>query len=426
MKTTRLFCSALFKGNIHETIDDIKQLKLSKMRYFIKLIILITVLLGSGRAFGQDSLITDIAKKNLTLFTKAEIGFSGQGWDKILEQVKTSDFVLIGEDHFTNEIPYFISALTSKIKFDNFFCEIDPYLANILQNSLRNFSEPEMNKYISEYSYAFSFFSLNPEFELFKQLVRSNTNIYGLDQIFLLSDRVICNDLRQRTRNIKAIKIYASIGDSSKIYYEAYLKDHNMPFYFLTENFQKQLTELSLLDLSKEEKEIMDAFRISVKIYKEQNHHLRIQLMKNQLMNEYLAWSEKKNLFKFGGFHLAKGESLMKIYDIGNLVNNIADSKYKSSLNILVLEKSGKLGVPLRGFPEQMVDENSNNLKPLKPIFKVVNGEQWHCFDLLPLREALENGKIAVEDKTLSRIIKGYDFLVIIPTVTAAGFVEIK
>jgi hypothetical protein len=397
-----------------------------KMRQFIKLFIVISVLTISGKTYGQDSLITDIAKKNLTVFTKESSGFTGQGWDKILGQARINDFVLIGEDHFTNEIPYFISAIASQIKFDNFFCEIDPYLANILQNNIKNFSEQELKKYIAEYSYAFSFFSLNHEFELFRQLVRSKTNIYGLDQVSLLSDRVICNNLLQRTKNIKAKKIYANIGDSSKIYFEAFLKDHNRPFYLLTDNFQKQLTELSLLDLSKEEKEIIEAFKISAKIYKEQNHHLRIQLMKDHLMKEYPGWSEKKNLFKFGGIHLAKGESLMKIYDIGNLVNNIADSKFKSSLNILVLEKSGTLGVPLKGFPEQPVDENSSNLKSLKPIFKAVNGEQWHCFDLISLREALESDKIIVKDKTLSRIIKGYDLLVIIPTVTPAKFIEIK
>jgi hypothetical protein len=404
----------------------IEQLTHMKMRQFIKLFTVISVLMISGKTYGQDSLITDIAKKNLTVFTKESNGFTGQGWDKILGQARTSDFVLIGEDHFTNEIPYFISAIASQIKFDNFFCEIDPFLASILQNNIKNFSEQEMNKYIAEYSYAFSFFSLNHEFELFKQLVRSKTNIYGLDQVSFLSDRVICNDLLQRTKNIKAKKIYATIGDSSKIYFKAFLKDHNRPFYLLTDNFQKQLTELSLLDLSKEEKEILEAFKISAKIYKEQNHHLRIQLMKNQLMKEYPVWSEKKNLFKFGAIHLAKGESLMKIYDIGNLVNNIADSKYKSSLNILVFEKSGTLGVPLKGFPEQPVDENSSSLKSLKPIFKAVNGEQWHCFDLISLREALESDKIIVKDKTLSRIIKGYDLLVIIPTVTPAKFIEIK
>jgi hypothetical protein len=395
------------------------------MKQLIKLFIVIIVLMVPSKTFGQDSLITDMAKKNLTTFTKNGNSFIGEGWNKIIGLAQPSDFVLIGEDHFTNEIPYFFSVLTSQIKFNNFFCEIDPYLANILQNNIKNFSVPVFDKYIAEFSNSFSFFSISPELELLKKLVNSKTNIYGLDQIFLTSDRVICNDLQQKTKNNKAKKIYASISDSSKIYLEAFIKDHNKPFYLFTDNFQKQLTELSLLDLSKEEKEIIEAMKLSAKIYKEQNHHLRVQLMKNQLMKVNPEWTGEKNLFKFGGIHLAKGESLLKIYDIGNLVNNIADSKFKSSLNILIIEKSGTFGAPF-GLPEQHVDENSNNLKVLRPIFKAVNGEQWHCFDLIPLREALESEKIIVKDKWLSRIIKGYDLLVIIPTVTASKFIEIK
>jgi hypothetical protein len=395
------------------------------MKQLISLFTVISVLLVSSKTFGQDSLITDMAKKNLTNFTKEGSSFIGEGWDKIMTQAKASDFVLIGEDHFTNEIPYFFSALTSQIKFDNFFCEIDPYLANILQKNIKDFSAPEFDKYIAEYSNSLSFFSLSPELGLLKQIVNSKTNIYGLDQIFLTSDRVICNDLQQKTKNSKAKKIYASIIDSSKIYLQAFIKNNNKPFYLFTDNFQKQLTELSLLDLSKEEKEIIEAMKLSAKIYKEQNHHLRIQLMKNQLMKVNPEWTGEKNLFKFGAIHLAKGESLLKIYDIGNLVNNIADSKFKSSLNILIIEKSGTLGAPF-GLPEQHVDENSNSLKEFSPLFKAVNGEQWHCFDLMPLREALENEKIIVKDKKISRIIKGYDFLVIIPTVTASKFIDIK
>jgi hypothetical protein len=340
-----------------------------------------------------------------------------------LEQAQASNFVLIGEDHFTNEIPYFFSALTSQIKFDNFFCETDPYTANILRNNIKNLPEQELKKFKAEYGYSFSFFALKPEFELLRQLVNSNSNIYGLDQISFISDRMICDNLQKTTKNIKAKKIYAIVSDSSKKYFENFQKDHNKPFYLFTDDFQKHLTELSLLDLSKTEKEQIEAMKLTAKIYKEQNHHLRVQLMKNQLMKVNSEWNEKRNLFKFGGIHMAKGESLMKIYDIGNLVNNIADSKFKSSKNILILGKSGKQGAPIKGFPEQTIDENSGFLKSLKPVFKLVNGEQWYCFDLVPLRQAMEDGEIITNDISLSRIIKGYDLLVIIPAVTASELI---
>ncbi|CAC9974636.1 hypothetical protein [Flavobacterium panici] len=112
----------------------------------------------------------------------------------------------------------------------------------------------------------------------------------------------------------------------------------------------------------------------------------------------------------------------MKIYDIGSLVGNIADSQYKNSLHILIVGKSGAIGSPFKGFPEQPINENSNNVKVLKPIFSAVEGNQWFCVDMQPLRNALENKEIIVIDVTLSRIINGFDFVVVIPKVTAAKF----
>ncbi|KRB55575.1 hypothetical protein [Flavobacterium sp. Root186] len=94
------------------------------------------------------------------------------------------------------------------------------------------------------------------------------------------------------------------------------------------------------------------------------------------------------------------------------------------SLHILVVKKSGTQGSPFKEFPEQTINENSNNIKVLKPIFSAVEGNEWYCVDMLPLRNKLENKEIIVKDVTLSRIINGFDFVVVIPKVTASKFPE--
>ncbi len=233
---------------------------------------------------------------------------------------------------------------------------------------------------------------------------------------------MICNELKQITQNNQAKETYENIEEKSKAYFSAYLKDPNNYFYFFTDEFEKQLNELLSLDISKEEKERIDALTLSLKIYKEQNHHLRIQLMKNNLMKVYSNWENKKNLFKYGAFHLAKGESLLNVYDLGNLVNNIADSKFENSLHIIVLGKSGTQASPFKGFPDETIDENSNNLKPFELLLNNVTTDQWHCFDMSPLRTALYNGKVVVNNTKLEKIIKGYDYVIVIPEVTAAKF----
>lgn len=346
--------------------------------------------------------------------------FSGLGWTKIIEKANASNDVLIGEDHFTNEIPYFTAALTTQIKFDNFFCEIDPFTAGILQDKIKKLSETELRQYITKYGNTFSFYAFTPEFALLKQFTKSNTTIQGTDQILLVGDRVICNELSRITKNKKAKDIYQTIENNSKIYFDKFLRDEGKTFYLLTDEFAAKIEELLSLQLSSREVEIIQALKLSVKIYKSRSHPLRIQLMKNQLMQKYSAWGAKRNLFKYGANHLAKGESLMEIYDIGNLVSNIDDSEYKKSLHIMILGISGSYASPFQGHPDEKINEDSSILKTLKPITGAVDGNQWHCFDLLPLRKALNEGKISTNDIKLSRIIKGYDMLVIIPNVTAS------
>jgi len=388
----------------------------------LSLLFLILLIFNATVSYAQDSLITGLAKNNLSKFVKNSGSFAGSGWERIIKKAKVSTDVLIGEDHFTNEIPYFVSALAGQIKFDNFFCEIDPFTASILQEKIKTLSAPALEKYVNEFGNTFSFYAFGPEFDLLKQFTKSNTKIQGTDQILLIGDRVICNELQKTTKNPTAKKIYQLVASNSKLYFDNFLKDQSKPFYLLTKEFEKNINKLASLPLSKQEIKIIDALRLSAKIYKSQSHHLRVQLMKNQLMNKYAEWNGKRNLFKYGANHLAKGEGFLDVYDIGNLVSNIDDSNYQSSLHIMILGISGAQASPFEGYPDEKIDQNSELLNTLKPITKIVDGEDWYCFDLLQFKNKLMSGKLKVNDVKLERIIKGYDFLVIIPKVTASKF----
>jgi len=171
------------------------------MKKIIALVILSFVI--PVASFSQDSLVSQIASKNFAKFSVHNNTFSGIGWDTLVNKIKVSDFVLIGEEHLTSEIPSFFEAITTEVKFDNFFCEIDPYSAKIIESKIKNLSENELSKYINKFGNVFSFYALEPEFDLLKKFVKSNTNIYGLDQIPFMTDRLISNDLKQKAKRHK-------------------------------------------------------------------------------------------------------------------------------------------------------------------------------------------------------------------------------
>jgi len=190
----------------------------------------------------------------------------------------------------------------------------------------------------------------------------------------------------------------------------------------MTTHFSKQLEALDTLALSGYEDSVIEDMRISRSIYSQDDHKRRIQLMKRILLNRLGEWYRDKNLFKYGAVHMPSGESLLSIYDIGNLVLNVTDAEFKESYHIAVVAKSGMKGSPFPGHPHSEIDSDKGMLSRLSPFFSVVNGNKWHAFNMAPIRNKLKNGNLEISNVLLERVIKGYDTLVIIPEATAAGF----
>jgi hypothetical protein len=131
------------------------------------------------------------------------------------------------------------------------------------------------------------------------------------------------------------------------------------------------------------------------------------------LLSQMPDWKNKKNLFKFGANHVPKGETILTktdIYDIGSLISNIEEANFRKSLHIMLIGKGE--------------DENDNT--SFKSFVNVAKDEQWYCFDLRPLKKSISQNKLKVDDIYLSRVIKGYDYLIYIPKVTKSKDISIE
>ena len=374
--------------------------------------------------FSQDSIFTHLATENLKLFSPQSNSFTGEGWEYIKNKVEGSQNILVGEDHFSNEIPFFIKAVSDLTKFDNFYIEVDPYTTKLLGNSFKLPIE-ERKAFQKKYKNILSFYSLQPEYDMLEHIMNSGVNLLGSDQIVMYDDQLIFEDVIKRTKNKQAIPIYKNIIEQSKkLLDDFYNNSHNpMSMYFMTPEFLEQLNKLEQLDLSEEEDHIINDMRLSVSIYKEQNHSKRVKLLLNQLMKDYPKWKNSKNLFKYGANHLARGESFLTVFDIGNMVANITKSNFEESFHIMIVGESGFLGSIFEMFPPTEIDiENGFYLSYLKPLFNITEGNQWHLFNMEPIRKAVEKNHLKIDNVNLLRVVKGYDALIIIPKVTPAKF----
>lgn len=371
----------------------------------------------------QDSLLLEAINQNYKLFKVENNQFRGEGWDYIKEKTITSKNILVGEDHFSNEIPLFVKSLSDVTSFDNFYIEVDPYSTRIIEKSLTEYSKKQRQEFNNKYGELFSFYSFQPEYDLLQHLSNSGTKILGSDQVVMFADQLLFQDLIANTKSNEAKKIYTKIIEQSELHIDKFhnVNKNPMTMYFMTPPFSEDLIQLEQLDLSETENRIIKDMKMSIKIYKEQNHSLRIKLILNQLMKNYPLWKGSKNLFKYGANHMTRGESFLTVYDVGNMVANVTKSNYEESFHIMIVGESGMVGSIFKSFPPSPVDaENGFYLSYLKPFFNITEGENWYMFNLVPLRRMIERDNLKIDNLNLLRAIKGYDILVIIPELTPA------
>ncbi|MXN90923.1 hypothetical protein GR160_06750 [Flavobacterium sp. Sd200] len=368
-----------------------------------KILLLLLTLFLTNFNYAQNILLDSLVQQNGFSFQNDKnSSFQGKGWNVLLEEIKQSNSVLLGETHFTNEIPYFTNAIINEVKFDNYFLEVDPYSVDIIETKIKTLSTEQLNVFIKQYSTNFSFLEYECEFALLKNLIKNNTKIYGAEQISIFADQMIISSLKETSKNNRAIAIYEQMLNNSKLLAP---KEGLEKFYLLTEDCLQKIDSLLKLKLSDKERKQIEDLKLSRQIYVNRNHPLRIQLLKNILLTQMPDWKNKKNLFKFGANHLPKGETILTktdIYDIGNLISNIEEANFRKSLHIMLIGKG----------------EDKDDNTSFKSFLNVAKDEQWYCFDLRPLKKSILQNKLKVEDVYLLRVIKGYDYLIYIPKVT--------
>jgi hypothetical protein len=363
--------------------------------------LLILTLFIAHFSYAQTTLMDSLIQKNYSTFKKNNNNaFEGKGWTILLDEMNKNNSVLLGEQHFTNEVPYFTNAVINTIKFDNYILEIDPFTVNTISTKIKSLSPAELDKFRTESGSALSFVQGEAEFDLFKNIVQKNIKVFGAEQISLFSDRLLFSELSKQSKNAKAKEIYKQLIANST----AYDTKNNTTFYLFSDDCLANMNALSAMDLSASEKEQVEALKLSRELYLSRIHPLRVQYLKHLVLEKLPEWKDKKNLFKYGANHMPKGESLMEVFDIGNLVSNIEEANYRKSLHIMLIGKEE--------------GETLADLKQYKPFLTVVKDDNWYAYDLKPLKQAISKKKLKVEDLTLERIIKGYDYLIFIPNIT--------
>ena len=400
------------------------------LKHLIAIIGLVGLLLP---AHAQDTTLARLLRTNVYPLAATGSQVAGTGWEKLKASMAQSQFVLVGEDHGTAQIPQFTQAVARELQPAAFITEIDRYQAG---NLTRLASAPGVpTAYLKASPGSLSFFSWGEEFELAQQLRAQNAQIIGIEQVGLFTLGRFYDELASRVKSLDTRAYLRREGAAYQRHDMAQFRSAGHSYSIFSQR-QSALDSLALLTKteSPEARRMAQEYLLSHRIYKDQvkglgSHQARVNLMKRNLLEALrplqaqLGQPLPKLLFKFGANHMARGISPWAgITDVGNLVQNLADVQDAHSLHLLVM---GKQGTHVEGFNPDDASKNSASYDSsqetyLKPFTDLTTGPTWQVFDLRPVRRALLDDKLKLTDQTLVALLLGYDYVVIIPSTTAS------
>jgi hypothetical protein len=260
--------------------------------------------------------------------------------------------------------------------------------------------------------------------------------IWGIDQVFLASTGRFYARLAEQVRQPAAqayLRHWAAVYQAQD---RAALQAGTSDFSIFTQPAVAVEELLALAQLESPQVQAQaQAYALSYRIYQQQaagtgGHQERVNLLKRNLLELLLRHQAAAGphwprlLVKMGALHVARNLSPLVssgYFDVGNLLQNLADVQDQQSLHLFVV---GKRGTQAVGSHPDDPARNSVTYGPeefafLRPFFRRTR-TAWAVFDLRPLREALLAGKLRVGSQNLLRTLLGYDFLVIIPETTAS------
>ncbi len=364
----------------------------------------------------------------------------------VLEKaISGAQYVLIGEDHITHEIPQFATAVCDAMAPQGLTAmamEAGPQAAKMTAASLGKTDRlARMAALTDRYPDSVAFLNVREENDLVEHCAKVSRNpkfqLWGLDQELMgsagwLLDKILATHpgpaatavlSRMKAEEQKDAALAKETGDPSKT--------------FLLAASDAQLSEAAAVlkgegnALANELfHELVESHEIYLKNMKgsPESNSQRARLMKRHFQRDFDAAASnsprQRVLIKFGDWHLYKGFNPLHERDLGNYIAEIADGQGASSLHICILGAKGTHALyggynrPMKLEPFVMAEDDDYHW--LKPAVdnQVQNG--WTLYDLRNLRFQ----KLGAVDPNMERVIYGYDLLLIVPELTPAHAIK--
>jgi succinate dehydrogenase flavin-adding protein (antitoxin of CptAB toxin-antitoxin module) len=392
----------------------------------MKHIISILIIVFSINTFGQTNELKSSDIFSFAYSFKIENNqLVGSGADSLKKAIRESQFFMLGEEHFSPQIseltniilPYF-----SSYGYDNFALEVGPYTAEIIQreiklkNTLFDFNSSFNLKYKDV---PIPFFDGTKDDDFIKTALKYNFKLWGLDQEYITAPLFLLDEIYRNSKDsISSKKQYRDAKD----YLEQQLNKFNSEKknqYFEMFDSDNDLTKYLNQCNEPKQQEIIEALKISMDIYKQQNwngNQARMEYMKRNFSNNYQAAQKNdsfpKVLIKMGSMHLGWGKSWLGIYDLGNMINELSYFNNTKSVSVncfsrYIEDENGTIY-------DYMSDREGANLSL---ILELASKDSWTLIDNKKIIELARNRKIKLNNDLIF-LLSRYNYILFAPLKT--------
>ncbi len=364
-------------------------------------------------------------------------GLSGPGGDILRAEIAKSQFVALGEDHGFADSPELGRGLAAEMKkYGRTYhaVEIGPRSNKLVQRALRTDGATGVATLVAGKPIALPFVSNREDAQLANDFAEPEgpVDLWGIDQEFIGAPTILLEKLKAMAPNAAASKAADELLQKDLAAVAAadlgsllMLSAPPATFAALRDKFKG----------SPEGQDIIDALAESAVIYQHNNakryfanNDDRIALIHQLFLEQYHAAEEDapRVLLKMGAYHLGRGTTPTKMFDIGSLLPGLAAANRMQSLHIAFSGLGGEQ-LTMRPSPEGYTQVKAVDDKIITPILEAAQidttriGDTGHyLIPLAPIRRRLESKGINDLSTFGKFVVLGFDYIVTTKAAKAA------
>jgi len=377
--------------------------------------------------FSQTVSDGELLKNNTYYFEISDGEANGKGFEILKNQIANSQFVVLGEEHFSARVSEFTNAIVptlAKNEFKYFAAEIGANSAKVMyelvkeNRSLYDFNT-QVNNLVGEVP--IPFFDGKEDEVFLKSFIENDFELWGIDQEYFTSQIFLIDRLYSLSDHTKQLEpLYEAAKEFAIL--ETKKSRQNRKYKLFTSLLQSvEINQFfDALDGSNcEINNIICGLKKSWEVYEllnDKEHyasiHKRLSIMQENFTNYYKEALEvevlPKVFVKIGGVHASKGRSHHNIYDIGNFIMELANFNKQKSTHILI-------------FPSAYVNNEgkitSNIDKEDEKLFGSIvdfGSDKWTLIDLKSIEKLSWENKI--ESESLKDYMYRFDYILMTPS----------